>query len=103
MIKGKGKRLLYKILIVSFCIVATVFLVVQTGRTLHIHFTKGEYSVDSWELVWPVIVSTMVAVFGTLVTSYVFLKDTLDLTVDEKGYYARVISEYRQEKVKMLV
>ena len=103
MIKGKGKRLLYKILIVSFCIVATVFLVVQTGRTLHIHFTKGEYSVDSWELVWPVIVSTMVAVFGTLVTSYVFLKDTLDRTVDEKGYYARVISEYRQEKVKMLV
>ena len=39
---------------------------VLTGRS---HIKTGKYSSDSWEVVWPVIVSTFIAVFGTLVTS----------------------------------
>lgn len=95
-----GKKIKKWLIIGGVCIGAVL---IQAVRTLYCHFTAGEYSAASWELVWPVIVSTMVAVFGTLMTSYVFLKDALDRTIDEKPYYARVIREYRQEKIRVLM
>lgn len=84
-------------------VLATIVLLIQIPLTLYEHLQAGEYSSKSWELVWPVLVSTLIAVFGTLVTSYVFLKDTLDRTVDEKPYYGKVIGEYRREKMKTLM
>lgn len=98
----RGKKFGRKVKIIfSFLLIA--FLMIQILRTLVSHFIAGEYSSKSWEIVWPVIVSTMIAVLGTLVTSYVFLKDTLDRTINEKPYYAKVIGEYRQEKIKILL
>lgn len=79
------------------------FLVIQVIRTLYTHFLAEGYSGGSWEIVWPVIVSTMIAIFGTLVTSYVFLKDALDRKIDEKPYYGKTIKRYRQGKVNMLL
>lgn len=79
-----------------------VFLFVQAVRTGCAHFKSRIYDKPSWELVWPVIVSTLIAVFGTLVTSYVFLKDALDRTIDEKPYYEKIIGKYRRERVRLL-
>ncbi len=80
-----------------------MMLLVQIIRTIRSHVMYGAYTNDSWELVWPVLVSTLIAVFGTLVTSYVFLKDALDRTIDEKPHYAKVIERYRQEKINALM
>lgn len=86
-----------------FGVLTIIVLLFQILSTLHEHLQAGAYSSQSWELVWPVLVSTLIAVFGTLVTSYVFLKDTLDRTIDEKPYYGKVIGEYRREKMKALM
>lgn len=100
--KLKGKKF-GRIVKIIFGLLLIAFLMIQILRTLVSHFIAGEYSSKSWEIVWPVIVSTMIAVLGTLVTSYVFLKDTLDRTINEKPYYFKVIGEYRQEKIKILL
>lgn len=79
-----------------------LFIFVQGARTGHAHLEWGIYENSSWEIVWPVIVSTLIAVFGTLVTSYVFLKDALDRTIDEKPYYEKIIGIYRREQINSL-
>lgn len=83
-------------------IIVIFSLIRQVCKAVSIHWEEGIYDSKSWELVWPVIVSTMIAIFGTLITSYVFLKDTLDRTIDEKPYYGNVIVAYRQEKIRTL-
>lgn len=54
------------------------------------------YNDDQRSTLWPLLVSTAVAMLGSLITSYIFLKDALDRMTDEKPYYKRVIQEYRE-------
>ena len=46
-----------------------------------------------------VVIATML---GSLITSYVFLKEALDRTSDEKTYYSVVIREYREKTMRSL-
>ena len=78
-------------------------LILQSTKTACSHIKVAKYNKESWEIVWPAIVSALLAIFGTLVTSYVFLKDALDRTIDEKPYYKKVIERYRQERVRLLM
>lgn len=80
------KHKIIKWIVVNLVAAPLVLLGVFTGYS---HFKTGMYSFESWEIVWPAMVSTLIAVFGTLVTSYVFLKDALDRTIDEKPYYKK--------------
>lgn len=96
---NKSLKIFVKIIIWS----VVILLSFQIIRTIISHLMYGKYDNNSWELVWPVLVSTLIAVFGTLVTSYVFLKDALDRTIDEKPHYTKVIERYRQEKINALM
>lgn len=60
------------------------------------------YNDDQRSTLWPLLVSTTVAMLGSLITSYIFLKDALDRMADEKPYYKRVIQEYREWIVNRL-
>lgn len=84
-------------------VLITMGLIIQAFRTGYAHVQLGSYDNSAWVLVWPTMVSTLITVFGTLVTSYVFLKDALDRTIDEKPYYAKIIVKYREEKIRRLI
>lgn len=51
---------------------------------------------DQRSTLWPLLVSTAVALLGSLITSYIFLKDALDRMADEKPFYKKVIQRYRE-------
>lgn len=50
---------------------------------------------DQRSTLWPVLISIILTMLGSLITTYVFLKEALDRTVDERPYYSSVIKEYR--------
>lgn len=52
---------------------------------------------------WSILITLIVTLLGSLITTYVFLKQSLDRTVDEKPYYEEVIHEYREEIMHRLL
>ncbi|MCD8110369.1 MAG: hypothetical protein LUE14_09785 [Clostridiales bacterium] len=100
--KNKAEKIKSISIIILMLIVFTG-LVILGCKTIHEHYANGVYDGDSWNRVWPIMVSTVIVIFSTLITSYVFLKDTLDRLADEKPYYAEVIKKYRKEKVCRLM
>lgn len=98
--RKNNKKLNRWVVVLVMIILILIGLDVRTGCS---HVRQGSYASSSWEIVWPVIVSTLIAVFGTLVTSYVFLKDAMDRTIDEKPYYGKIIERYRQERIDWLI
>ncbi len=68
---------------------------------LSIKFTGG-FDDDQRSTLWPLLVSLIIAMVGSLITTYVFLKSALDRTADEKPYFLAVIRKYREETVKKL-
>lgn len=57
---------------------------------------------DQRSTLWPLLVTIVVTMVGTLITSYIFMKDSLDRTSEEKPYYREVIQRYRQQIVTLL-
>ena len=57
---------------------------------------------DQRSTLWPLLVTIAVTMVGTLITSYIFMKDSLDRTSEEKPYYREAIQRYRKEIVKLL-
>lgn len=51
---------------------------------------------------WPMFVSLAITMLGSLITTYIFLKDALDQALSEKPYYRTVVDKYRQETMKSL-
>lgn len=58
---------------------------------------------DQRSTLWPILISTIVAMLGSLITSYIFLKDSLDRMVDEKPHYRKAVLRYRDEIINSLL
>ncbi len=58
---------------------------------------------DQRATLWPMLVSIIVTMLGSLITTYVFLKEALDRTSDEKPYFGAVIRKYRSESIASLL
>ncbi|MCD8014667.1 MAG: pentapeptide repeat-containing protein [Lachnospiraceae bacterium] len=93
----------YHILVEIVMLAIFIVLVSLAVKAFCTHFSVHKYDSESWGNVWPVLVSTVIVVFSTLITSYVFLKDTLDRVAEEKPYYSEIIKTYRKEKVARLM
>ena len=50
----------------------------------------------------PVIISVVITLLGSLITTYIFLKEALDRVTDQKPYAVEVISCYRKKTIKRL-
>ena len=85
-------------IIVIFAVaVAVIFLISEE--------TIGEMKViddDQRSTLWPLLITLIATMLGSLITSYVFLKEALDRTSDEKIYYSVVIREYREKTMRSL-
>lgn len=46
---------------------------------------------------WPLLISLIATLLGSLITTYVFLKESLDRMVDERPYYSEVVKTYRDK------
>lgn len=57
---------------------------------------------DQRSTLWPMLVSLIIAMIGSLITTYVFLKEALDRMSDERPYYRAVIQKYRSETRQLL-
>ena len=57
---------------------------------------------DQRSTLWPMLITLIATMLGSLITSYVFLKEALDRTSDEKTYYSVVIREYRDKTMRSL-
>lgn len=85
-------------IIVIFAVaVAVIFLISEEQF--------GEISTvydDQRSTLWPLLITLIATMLGSLITSYVFLKEALDRTSDEKTYYSVVIREYREKTMRSL-
>lgn len=65
-------------------------------------FQNDSFTDDQRSTLWPLLISIVATMLGSLITSYIFLKDALDRTADEKPYYDEVIGQYRNQIVYWL-
>lgn len=65
-------------------------------------FEEGRESDDQRSTMWPMIVSLTVTMLGSIITTYVFSKDTLDRILDERPYYHEVIAKYRRKTMNRM-
>lgn len=100
-VKGFLNRHWKNVFIVSgICIVVLLF--VAMGVRAEESFSDIETWDDQRATLWPLLASMVVTMLGSLITTYVFLKEALDRTVDEKPYYGVVIHEYRSKIMRHL-
>lgn len=66
-------------------------------------FKEVEESDDQRSTMWPMIVSLTVTLLGSIITTYVFSKDTLDRILDERPYYHEVIAKYRRKTMTCML
>lgn len=77
-------------IIVIFAVAAAVIFLISEEQFSEINKVDD----DQRSTLWPLLI--------TLITSYVFLKEALDRTSDEKTYYSVVIREYREKTMRSL-
>lgn len=85
-------------IIVIFAVAAAVIFLISEEQF-------GEISTvydDQRSTLWPLLITLIATMLGSLITSYVFLKEALDRTSDEKTYYSVVIREYREKTMRSL-
>ena len=51
---------------------------------------------DQRSTMWPLFTTLIITILGSLISTYVFLKASLDRMVDEKTYYRKVVDAYRR-------
>lgn len=85
--------------IIVFFVVAIFFLIFPEG-SVHL---EDEYGLDDQRsTLWPLLISLIITMLGSLITTYVFLKEALDRMIDEKPYYRNVVKKYREDTMKFL-
>ena len=57
---------------------------------------------DQRSTLWPLLVSLIITMLGSLITTYIFLKEALDRTLDEKPYYRYAVQCYRESTMRGL-
>lgn len=106
----KKQRLIIRSIILSITVVAAVFILWRTGI---ICWKFGQFfeKVSEWNsnqdddqrsTLWPLLVSLIITMVGSLITTYVFLKEALDRTSDEKPFFRTVIQAYREKTMRYL-
>ena len=73
------------------------------GIDIFIQIEDLEHIDDQRATLWPMLVSIIVTMLGSLITTYVFLKEALDRTSDEKPYFGTVIKKYRADCIADLL
>ncbi len=68
----------------------------------HVDVPKIDGVDDQRSTLWPLLISLIITMLGSLITTYVFLKEALDRTIDEKPYYQKVVKAYREETMNFL-
>lgn len=66
-------------------------LLVERGE-----WDKAEVIDDQKSTMWPLFTTLIITILGSLISTYVFLKGSLDRMVDEKTYYRKVVDTYRR-------
>ena len=82
-------------IIVIFAVAAAVIFLISEEQFSEINKVDD----DQRSTLWPLLITLIATMLGSLITSYVFLKEALDRTSDEKTYYSVVIREYREKKL----
>ena len=85
-------------IIVIFAVVAAVIFLISEEQFSEINKVDD----DQRSTLWPLLITLIATMLGSLITSYVFLKEALDRTSDEKTYYSVVIREYREKTMRSL-
>lgn len=86
-------------IIVIFAVAAAVIFLISEEQLGKI---ENVYDDDQRSTLWPLLITLIATMLGSLITSYVFLKEALDRTSDEKTYYSVVIREYREKTMRSL-
>ena len=86
-------------IIVIFAVAAAVIFLISEQQ---LDKTENVYDDDQRSTLWPLLITLIATMLGSLITSYVFLKEALDRTSDEKTYYSVVIREYREKTMRSL-
>lgn len=85
-------------IIVIFAVAAAVIFLISEEQFSEINNVDD----DQRSTLWPLLITLIATMLGSLITSYVFLKEALDRTSDEKTYYSVVIREYREKTMRSL-
>ena len=85
-------------IIVIFAVAAAVIFLISEEQFGEINTVYD----DQRSTLWPLLITLIATMLGSLITSYVFLKEALDRTSDEKTYYSVVIREYREKTMRSL-
>lgn len=85
-------------IIVIFAVAAAVIFLISEEQFAEINKVDD----DQRSTLWPLLITLIATMLGSLITSYVFLKEALDRTSDEKTYYSVVIREYREKTMRSL-
>lgn len=85
-------------IIVIFAVAVAVIFLISGEKFDEINKVND----DQRSTLWPVLITLIATMLGSLITSYVFLKEALDRTSDEKTYYSVVIREYREKTMRSL-
>lgn len=86
-------------IIVIFAVAAAVIFLISEEQLEQI---ENVYDDDQRSTLWPLLITLIATMLGSLITSYVFLKEALGRTSDEKTYYSVVIREYREKTMRSL-
>lgn len=86
-------------IILIFAVAAAVIFLISEEQLEQI---ENVYDDDQRSTLWPLLITLIATMLGSLITSYVFLKEALDRTSDEKTYYSVVIREYREKTMRSL-
>lgn len=102
--KHKTIVILIAVILVICGILFLVFgeWIIQSLNFSQLVFEDGDVSDDQRSTMWPMIVSLTVTMLGSIITTYVFSKDTLDRILDERPYYHEVIAEYRRRTIAIM-
>lgn len=96
--KKRSKLKATVVIIVIFAVAAAVIFLISEEKFDEINKVYD----DQRSTLWPVLITLIATMLGSLITSYVFLKEALDRTSDEKTYYSVVIREYREKTMRSL-
>ena len=96
--KKRSKLKATVMIIVIFTVVVAVIFLISKEKFDEISKVYD----DQRSTLWPLLITLIATMLGSLITSYVFLKEALDRTSDEKIYYSVVIREYRDKTMRSL-
>ena len=96
--KKRSKLKVTVTIIVVFAVAVAVIFLISEEKFDEINKVYD----DQRSTLWPVLITLIATMLGSLITSYVFLKEALDRTSDEKTYYSVVIREYRDKTMRSL-